>query len=238
MSTCEGCNLAYCDYHSQQAGYGCVQGGHICSVSCDTSAQYRNACNGKIRKCPDCDYRFCTYHFNAVSHAAVLTGGHVCNTTTGGEIANVAGQVAYYGGAVAVAATGGGAIAVLGAAVTAGAIRSVVNNCGTCNTSSITKAMCQGGCDSCQHCNASYCVYHRNAVDDIDTLAGGHVCPAITKNYQIGAAIGRAPDIALAVNGLASAAGGLASATSNFELAKGTYETASAANDLKNELQK
>lgn len=33
MTSCSGCNLAYCEYHSQQVGKECFKGGHVCRTT-------------------------------------------------------------------------------------------------------------------------------------------------------------------------------------------------------------
>eukprot|EP01034_Spumella_vulgaris_P030908 gene30908-38199_t len=86
-------------------------------------------------ECGGCRKLYCTYHSQqaglgclkgAVSSAAQLTKGHVCNISKGGAVANFAGSASYIAVGSALTATAfvvsGGSALVIGAAVLSGAV--------------------------------------------------------------------------------------------------------------------
>lgn len=207
LSICPGCKLQYCQYHNQQAGYGKVQGGHICEVFCETSPHFRQNCTGGVSKCGTCSYNFCQYHSRQVDHIGETIGGHVCEGhTAGAVVGNATGQGMYVVGAAgAVVASGGGVLAVAGAGLAAGGAQQFANHAQACTTTVAFKHMCNGATEACGHCGDKYCRYHFVPVSSVGVTTGGHVCKGVTEGYEVGDAAARVTEAAAVGIGMANA---------------------------------
>lgn len=245
MTRCKGCKDLYCHYHGQPAGMGRLKGGHVCPVKCETSLQYQQNCSGDVTKCPYCKAEMCRYHHKPVSHALVLKGGHVCSVkTTGGAAVNATAKVAgVAAGAVgmgaAVALTGGGALAVgigvAGGMAASGAVKQVAGGI-ACDTTNVTKGMCEGREEKCPYCPYQYCRYHREPVADIATVVGGHCCEGKTKGAAAGNIVGGVIEVGVAAAAIVAGAGAVqggmaagAGVVAGAKGAKGVYDVGAGA---------
>ena len=92
---CPGCQRTYCSYHAPENDGGSIGGHSNCHLGkCSSTTINVGQCRGINKKCGHCKDFYCEYHYKAVAHGAVPTGGHLCEkVTVGGGLANSVGEI-------------------------------------------------------------------------------------------------------------------------------------------------